>query len=52
VKLLHTSSTVENVDVSIAFYRRYGFDYPLRAMVKVGVYEVPCFGGVLRLTKS
>lgn len=36
----------------IAFYRKYGFDYRGKAIVKVGTYEIPCLAGVLRLTRS
>lgn len=36
----------------VAFYRKYGFDYSSKTMVKVGVYEIPCLVGMLRLTRS
>ena len=36
----------------VAFYRKYGFEYPSKTIVKVGVYEIPCLVGVLRLTRS
>jgi ribosomal protein S18 acetylase RimI-like enzyme len=35
----------------VAFYRRYGFDYPRKAIVNVGMYEIPCLVGVLRLNR-
>jgi ribosomal protein S18 acetylase RimI-like enzyme len=35
----------------VAFYRKYGFDYPRKTIVKVGMYEIPCLVGMLRLTR-
>lgn len=34
-----------------AFYRRYGFTYPRKTIVKVGDHEIPCLVGELHLPK-
>ncbi len=34
----------------VSFYKRYGFAYPRKTMVKIEGYEVPCLVGELRLS--
>jgi ribosomal protein S18 acetylase RimI-like enzyme len=35
----------------VAFYKKYGFHYPRRTMVKMGEYDIPCLVGEMRLTR-
>jgi ribosomal protein S18 acetylase RimI-like enzyme len=47
-----TLEVEEGNSKGVAFYRKYGFDYPGKTTVKVGMYEIPCLVGVLRLNRS
>lgn len=47
-----TLEVEESNPKGVAFYRKYGFDFPSKTIVKVGVYEILCLVGVLRLTES